>query len=74
MARDVRLMRPLAIGLASNVRWHTALDTVRTLFCEENDGVVFFEISRKTGQIISPKRELGAFGGRFPYFSAPFKG
>ena len=67
MARDVRLMRPLAIGLASNVRWHTALDTVRTLFCEENDGV-FLKISRKTGQIISPKRELGAFGGRWdPY-------
>eukprot|EP00434_Breviolum_minutum_P022164 symbB.v1.2.019568.t1/scaffold1591.1/size184449/4 len=40
MARDVRLMRPLAIGLASNVRWHTALDTVREVVDNSDIDVV----------------------------------
>eukprot|EP00913_Durusdinium_trenchii_P018578 g17457.t1 len=39
-ARDVRLMRPLAIGLASSVRWHLALQTVREVVDNSDIDVV----------------------------------
>ncbi|CAJ1392831.1 unnamed protein product [Effrenium voratum] len=39
-ARDVRLMRPLAVALASSVRWHGVLDTVREVVDHSDIDVV----------------------------------